>query len=155
MFTGDASGNFLYPVLHEVGLASKPQASSTNDGLKLKDTFITAVVRCAPPQNKPTRKEIKRCRPFWKEEIAFLSHLKVVVTLGKIAHDEYVRHQISKEGGRLKDFPFKHGAVYAFKTQPKILIATYHPSRQNTNTGKLTKRMFLAVFEKAVELAND
>ena len=152
MFTGDASGDFLYPVLHEVGLATRPKATAMNDRLKLKNAFITAVTRCAPPQNKPKPEEIKNCRPYLEEELKLLSDLKVVVALGKIAHDEYLRIRLKKEGGRLNDFPFRHGAVYQFKTEPKVLIDTYHPSRQNTNTGKLTREMFLKIFKLAANL---
>ncbi len=149
MFTGDASGDFLYPVLYEVGLATKPKATAIGDGLKLKNAFITAVARCAPPQNKPKPEEIKNCRPYLEEELELLSNLKVVVALGKIAHDEYLRIRLKEEKGKMSDFPFRHGAIYHFKQEPKILIDTYHPSRQNTNTGKLTREMFLTIFERA------
>ena len=152
MFTGDSSGNFLYPILHETGLASQPTATDREDSLHLKDTFITAVVRCAPPQNKPLPIEIANCRAFWQFEIKLLTRLKVVIALGKIAHDEYVRFRIKEEKKRLKDFPFRHGVVYRFKKEHQILIDTYHPSRQNTNTGKLTKPMFHSIFKKAVDL---
>jgi uracil-DNA glycosylase len=149
MFTGDASGGFLFPTLHEVGLASKADASSRRDGMALEQTIISAVGRCAPPQNKPTPKELSNCRPFWQEEIRLLKHLKVVVALGKIAHDEYVWFQKC----RLVDFPFQHGAVHRFTRSPVVLVDTYHPSRQNTNTGKLTKPMFRKVFRQVIELA--
>ena len=155
MFTGDASGNFLYPVLHKVGLATKPVATDLHDGLKLKNTFITAVARCAPPQNKPKPQEIKNCRPYLEKELKLLSSLRVVVALGKIAHDEYLRIRVREEGKRLSDFPFRHGVIYHFRKKPKILIDTYHPSRQNTNTGKLTKAMFLKIFKQAARLASD
>ncbi|OGW77135.1 MAG: hypothetical protein A3J52_02440 [Omnitrophica bacterium RIFCSPHIGHO2_02_FULL_49_9] len=151
MFTGDASGTFLYPVLHELGLATKPSAVNRKDGLKLKNTLITAVVRCAPPKNKPTSKELAACRPFWQKEIALLADLRVVVALGKVAHDEYVRFRLKERGGTLSHFPFRHGAVYSFQERPEILIDTYHPSRQNTNTGRLTRTMFLAVFKEAIK----
>ena len=150
MFTGDASGDFLYPVLHEAGLASQPKASSLRDGLRLQSTWITAVIRCAPPKNKPTSSEIRHCRPYWQEEIQLLPSLRVVVALGKVAHDEFVRFKLKQQDGRLSDFPFRHGAVYRFQTKPEILIDTYHPSRQNTNTGKLTKVMFRKIFKQAL-----
>ena len=154
MFTGDASGNFLYPVLYETGLATKPKAIHRSDGLKLKNAFITAVLRCAPPKNQPEPEEISNCSAYLKEELSILSHLRVVVALGKIAHDQYVRVRLKEEGGRLRDFPFRHGAVYRFSKEPKILIDTYHPSRQNTNTGKLTKAMFLKIFRQACDLSD-
>ena len=153
MFTGDASGNFLFPVLYEAGLASKPDVTSLHDGLKLKNAFITAVTRCAPPQNKPRPEEIANCRSYLEEELAQLSRLHVVVALGKIAHDEYLRIRLEEEKRRLRDFPFRHGAVYRFEREPIILIDTYHPSRQNTNTGKLTRRMFQEIFKQALGLA--
>ena len=153
MFTGDASGGFLYPTLYEVGLASKPKAMDVQDGLKLRNAFITAVLRCAPPQNRPRPNEIRNCKPYLEEELDLLSNVHVVVALGKIAHDEYVKIRLKKEEGSLTDLPFCHGAVYRFNEEPQILIDSYHPSRQNTNTGKLTKEMFLKVFRQAVKYA--
>jgi uracil-DNA glycosylase len=152
MFTGDASGDFMFPILHEVGIASQPNSVDVGDGMKLVKTAISAVGRCAPPQNKPTPKELVTCRPFWREEISLLKNLKVVVALGKIAHDEFARMKISKEGGKMRDSPFAHGAVHHFKSAPHILLDTYHPSRQNTNTGKLTKPMFRKIFQQAKDL---
>jgi len=149
MFTGDTSGDFLYPTLFETGLASKPKATDRKDGLTLKNTYITAAVRCAPPQNKPDRSEFEKCRPYLAEEVALLPKLKVVIALGKIGHDEYLKVRLKQEGGKLSQFPFGHGAIHHLKEEPKILIDTYHPSRQNTNTGKLTKKMFLKIFERA------
>lgn len=154
MFTGDASGDFLYPVLHEAGLASQPKVVDLRDGLNLRGAWITAVIRCAPPKNKPTRAEIKNCRPYWQEEIRLLPNLKVVIALGKMAHDEFVRYKLKHESGQLNHFPFRHGAVYWFQTRPEILIDTYHPSRQNTNTGRLTKVMFRRIFERALRLVD-
>lgn len=153
MFTGDASGNFLYPVLHELGLASKPQAVSTDDGLELNNIFISAAIRCAPPGNKPNPSEIANCRPYLEEELRLLKNIKVVVALGKIAHDQYARIRLKHEKGRrLSEFPFGHGRIHRFKDTPAVLIDTYHPSRQNTNTGKLTRKMFVDIFAKAKEL---
>lgn len=152
MFTGDASGNFLYPTLHEVGLASQPNAEDLNDGLKLKNCFITAVGRCAPPQNKPTPNELENCFPFFVEELKILNDLKVVVALGKIAFDGYLKWALSKTDKlKKKDFVFGHGKIYKMKELPHVLIASYHPSRQNTQTGRLTKPMFRQVFRKAIE----
>lgn len=153
MFTGDASGDFLYPVLHKCGLASKAKAQHADDGLQLDRTLITAAVRCAPPQNRPTRQEIRNCVSFLEAELALLARARVVIALGKIAHDEYVRIRLKREKGRFRDFPFAHGRVHYFQREPKVFIDSYHPSRQNTNTGKLTKTMFRSVFTKAVCLS--
>lgn len=152
-FTGDGSGNFLYPVLHETGFASQPVAESREDGLVLHDLWITSVVRCAPPGNKPLPVEIQNCVPFLDEEISLLPRLKVIVCLGKIGFDGYIASllrtgQISSRKG----FGFRHGAEY---TTPdgRHILATYHPSLQNTNTGLLTRDMFRRIFERARQLA--
>jgi uracil-DNA glycosylase family 4 len=153
-FTGDGSGNFLYPVLYESGFASQPIATSRDDGMRLHDAQITAVVRCAPPGNKPLPIEIVNCSSYLDEEIAALSRLKVVVCLGKIAFDGYVAHLIrSGEITRRGDLNFAHGAEFTVP-DGRHLLATYHPSLQNTNTGKLTAAMFLKVFQRARELAS-
>ena len=167
MFTGDSSGNFMYKILHEVGLCNKPIAVDLNDGLVLKNCYITAMGRCAPPQNKPTPKELENCFPYFVEELKLLKNVKVVVALGKIAFDGYLKwltvradHVGADHVGadqcvcpiRKKDFKFSHGAIYKSKTLPHILIASYHPSRQNTQTGKLTPRMFRQIFEKALHV---
>lgn len=152
-FTGDGSGNFLYPVLYEAGFASQPNATSRDDGMKLHDAWISAVVRCAPPENKPLPQEIANCAPYLDEEIAALVQLRVVVCLGKIAFDGYVAHLL-RTGviGRRGELRFAHGAE--FEVAPRhFVLATYHPSLQNTNTGKLTAAMFLKVFRRAQELA--
>jgi uracil-DNA glycosylase family 4 len=154
-FTGDGSGNFLYPVLYEAGYASQPNSTSREDGMILHDAWISAVVRCAPPDNKPLPAEIANCAPFLDEEITALARLRVVVCLGRIAFDGYVAHLI-RTGiiARRGPFQFAHGAE--FETQPgRFLLATYHPSLQNTNTGKLTKAMFLKIFQRARELGAD
>jgi uracil-DNA glycosylase family 4 len=152
-FTGDGSGDFLFPVLHESGFASQPKAISRDDGMKLTDLWISAVVRCAPPANKPTPEEQRNCAPWLDEEIALLKNLRVVVCLGKIAFDGLLAHAVRT--GILKTrarFTFSHGAEYTLPTGLKV-IATYHPSLQNTNTGKLTRPMFIAIFMRARELA--
>jgi uracil-DNA glycosylase family 4 len=154
MFTGDGSGDFLFPVLHEAGFASQPNAITRDDGMKLFDLWISAVVRCAPPGNKPTPEEQRNCAPWLDEEIQLLRDLRVVVCLGKIAFDGFLAHQL--RAGRLKSrvgFKFGHGAEYELPSG-LTLIASYHPSLQNTNTGKLTRAMLLGVFERARELAN-
>ena len=152
-FTGDASGNFMYPVLHETGFANQPTAVSLDDGLKLKDLFITASARCAPPDNKPLPEELANCSEYLDRELAGLKNLKVIVALGKIAFDAYLnylkRHGLLKNRGT---FIFKHGIHYKMPGG-KILLATYHPSNQNTQTGKLTRPMFVRIFQQAAKLA--
>lgn len=152
-FTGDGSGNFLFPVLYEAGFASQPNAISLDDGMKLTDLWITAVVRCAPPANKPTPEEQRNCAPWLDQELALLSKLRVVVCLGKIAFDGLLAH--ARRTGQLTsraEFIFRHGAEYTLPSGMKV-IASYHPSLQNTNTGKLTRPMFLAIFHRARTLA--
>ena len=152
-FTGDGSGEFMFPVLYETGFASQPKAESRDDGLKLTDMWISAAVRCAPPDNKPTPEEQRNCSHWLDEEIALLSRLRVVVCLGKIGFDAFVTHLIRT--GTItsrKGFAFAHGAEYALPNGVHLL-ATYHPSLQNTNTGKLTAPMFLKIFVRARELA--
>jgi uracil-DNA glycosylase len=153
-FTGDGSGNFLFPVLHEAGFASQPEATSRDDGMKLRGLWITSVGRCAPPANKPTPEELRNCAPWLDQEIRLLSNLRVVVCLGRVAFDGLLAHQ-----QRTANLParsglvFAHGAEYALPGG-LIVIASYHPSLQNTNTGKLTRPMFLAVFNRARALAD-
>jgi len=153
-FTGDASGNFMYPVLHEVGFASQPTATDRNDGMKLHDLYITAAVRCAPPDNKPLPQELAECSYFLDRELTGLDKVKVVVALGKIGFDAYLNHV--KRLGLLaskKDFIFRHGASYRIH-DGKVLLASYHPSNQNTQTGKLTRKMFVEIFQEAAKLAD-
>jgi uracil-DNA glycosylase family 4 len=152
-FTGDGSGDFLYPVLHEAGFASQPQASSRDDGMQLRDMWITSVARCAPPGNKPTTEELSNCSAWLDDEIQLLKELRVVICLGRIAFDgllNWARRAgiISSRGG----FTFGHGAESSFPNGLAV-IASYHPSLQNTNTGKLTRPMFLAIFKRAQQLA--
>jgi uracil-DNA glycosylase len=153
-FTGDSSGNFMYPVLHAAGFASQPKGTHVGDGLKLKDAYITAAVRCAPPQNKPAPQEIANCAPFLDREIAGLKNVKVIVALGRIGFDAYLNYL--RRRGELKskkEYVFAHGARYA-TPGGRILLASYHPSNQNTQTGKLTEAMFRRIFEQAKELAS-
>jgi len=152
MFTGDASGRFLYPTLHRAGFASQPVGESRNDGLRLLDCYITAAVRCAPPKNKPTPQEIARCAPYLDREIAALTQVRVVVALGRIGFDAYLNH-LRRTGvivGRAA-YKFGHGAEYRMPNGVS-LIASYHPSNQNTATGKLTAAMFLKVFRRVRKL---
>src|SRR5271157_5473321 len=144
MFTGDGSGDFLYPVLHQAGFASQPRAVSRDDGMKLCGLWITAVAHCAPPANKPTPEELRNCAPWLDQELRLLHNLRVVVCLGKIAFDGFLRHQL--RAGQISSragFIFRHAAEYALPGS-LTLIASYHPSLQNTNTGKLTRPMFLS-----------
>ena len=154
-FTGDASGKFMFPVLYETGFANQPNATSRNDGLKLQDLYITAAVRCAPPANKPTPQELANCAPFLDREMAGLAKIKVVVALGKIGFDAYLNY--AKRRGLLasrQGYLFKHGASYRLP-DGKVLLASYHPSNQNTQTGKLTREMFVKIFKEAARLADE
>jgi len=153
-FTGDASGYFIYPVLHRTGFANQPNGTHRGDGLELRDAYITAAVRCVPPENKPTPQEIANCAPFLDREIEGLKNVKIVVALGRIGFDAYLNHL--KRRGLLKSkkgYIFKHGAKYRMP-DGKTLLASYHPSNQNTNTGKLTEKMFTEIFREAARLAN-
>jgi uracil-DNA glycosylase len=153
-FTGDASGNFMYPVLYETGFANQPTATACGDGLELRDLYITAAARCAPPDNKPLPSELANCAPFLDREIEGLRQLKVVVALGKIGFDAYLN--FVRRRGLLQSkagYVFGHGAKYALP-DGKVVLASYHPSNQNTQTGKLTKPMFLNIFKQAARLAD-
>ena len=153
-FTGDASGKFMYPVLYETGFANQPGATDCNDGLKLKSLYITAAVRCAPPDNKPLPQELAECSTFLDREIAGLRNLRVIVALGKIGFDAYLNY-VKRRGliASKKTYIFKHGAGYRLP-DGKNLLASYHPSNQNTQTGKLTRKMFVEIFQEAAELAD-
>ncbi len=152
-FTGDKSGEFMYPILHKVGFASQALAVRRGDGLNLIDAYITAAVRCAPPDNKPTPEEIARCAPYLDREIAALKKMKVVVALGRIGFDAYLNY-LKRGGVSLKrsDYVFGHEAEYRMPNGVRLL-ASYHPSNQNTATGKLTAAMFESVFRRAKKLA--
>lgn len=153
-FTGDASGKFMYPVLYETGFANQPTAISREDGLKLTDLYITAAVRCAPPDNKPLPEELANCAEYLDREIAGLTNLKVVVALGKIGFDAYL-NRLKRLGALASKaaYLFQHGAKYEMP-DGKVLLASYHPSNQNTQTGKLTRAMFLQIFKTAAHLAD-
>jgi uracil-DNA glycosylase family 4 len=153
MFTGDGSGDFLFPVLHEAGFASQSTAVSRDDGMKLKDLWISALVHCAPPGNKPALDEQRNCAPWLDEEMGLLTNLRVVVCLGKIAFDGLLAH--ARRSGQLTSrsgFVFAHGAEFKLPSGLAV-ISSYHPSLQNTNTGKLTRPMLLSVFQRAREVA--
>jgi uracil-DNA glycosylase family 4 len=152
-FTGDASGNFMYPVLYETGFASQAKATDRNDGLVLKDLYITAALRCAPPQNKPLPQELSNCSSYLDRELDGLKHAKVIVALGRIgfvASLAYLKRRgiLQARNGYL----FQHGAKYKMP-DGRTLLASYHPSNQNTQTGKLTRAMFVKIFEEAVKIA--
>jgi uracil-DNA glycosylase family 4 len=154
-FTGDASGNFMYPILYETGFANQPTAIDRNDGLVLRDLYITAAARCAPPDNKPLPEELANCAPYLDREIEGLKRLKVIVALGKIGFDAYLNYL--RRGGLVKVrslYEFGHGAKYQLP-DGKVILASYHPSNQNTQTGKLTRKMFVDIFEQASRLADE
>jgi uracil-DNA glycosylase family 4 len=152
-FTGDGSGDFMYPVLHELGLASKPRATSREDGLKLSKLWIGSVVRCAPPGDKPTPQELRNCSTHLAAEVGALSRVRVVVCLGKIAWDGYLAHLVEQGSiERRSLYTFRHGAEYALPNGT-MLVGSYHPSLRNTNTGRLNRAMFLRVFVRAMELS--
>ncbi len=155
MFTGDSSGDFLYRALYEAGFANQPLSRHRNDGLLLTDVFITAVCRCVPPKNRPTADEIRNCLPFLAEEIRLLGNrLQVVVALGRIAFQGVLRVYRDHLGYPVPRLPFAHGAVYSLGSGLPVLIASYHPSRQNTQTGRLTREMFSEVWAKVREALN-
>ncbi len=150
VFTGDRSGEFLYRVLHRTGFASKPTSEHRDDGLKLTSAYITAAVHCAPPDNKPAPDEVRACRGYLERELDLLTNLRVVVALGKLAFDVYL--------GILRDrriiesasaYRFAHLAEHHVAEGQPLLLASYHPSQQNTQTGRLTEPMFVEVFERA------
>lgn len=144
LFTWDSSGQWLYGALHEVGLATRPVSEGPGDGLRLPGVWITAAARCAPPQNKPLPAELTACRPYLEAEIARFPTLRLFLALGRIAHESVLRARRLK----ISDFPFAHGAEHALP-DGRVLLDSYHPSRQNTNTGVLTREMWMSVFRRA------
>ncbi len=156
MFTGDASGMFLAQALHRHGFANQPVSRSRDDGLVLNDVFLSAVVRCAPPKNRPTLQEMEQCLPFLEEELRLLDRLRVVLTLGAIATHGYLK--ILKHQGWILSrapYPFGHHRVYRIHPQLPVLVTSYHPSRQNTQTGRLTPEMFDEVFRTVRRLLDE
>ena len=145
-FTGDASGSFLYPALFRAGFANQPHSSARDDGLELRDLYITASGRCAPPGNKPTSDELDNCQPFLEREIQII-HPKVIVVLGRIAFERVLRIY----SARLNGWKFAHGAAFQLP-DGAWLVCSYHPSQQNTLTGKLTVSMFDDIWMKAKTL---
>jgi uracil-DNA glycosylase family 4 len=169
MFTGDSSGDFLYPALHRAGFASQPTSTNREDGMALHDLFISAVCRCAPPDNMPAAEEVTACLLYLAQEVQLLDRLKVVVALGRIAFDAVLKlHRMgalagAPEGdvtlspdmtGRVKvDMPrFSHGTVHSLEARSLYLVSSYHPSRQNTQTGRLTVEMFDGMWSQVCAL---
>ena len=147
-FTGDGAGDFMYPLLHRTGFASRPDVFSLDDSLRLHDLYISNAVKCVPPQNRPTPDEFRCCRPFLAEELDSLPQLRVILALGQGAFVSCLR--LFKEQGklsRLADFPFAHGALYRFGAGPAV-VASYHTSRYNIRTGRLTESMFVSLLEE-------
>lgn len=152
MFTGDESGNWLFRALHHAGFANQPESMHREDGLRLKGCYITAALRCAPPQNKPSTEEIASCRPFLLEELAILKNVRVVVGLGKIGFEAAIKAYVAAGRITIPGMPrFGHGAACVFGDLK--FIASYHPSQQNTFTGKPTRPMFDRIFRMAKRAA--
>jgi uracil-DNA glycosylase family 4 len=160
MFTGDRSGEWLFNALYQFGFANQPNSSRRDDGFELDDVYITATIRCAPPKNKPLPIEIENCRPYFLKELHLLKNIKVIVLLGQIAFTQTLK-SLRLEGYEIPSLPFGHGKIYSLRTPrlPKYLygrqansqlltlITTYHPSQQNTQTGRLTRPMFHKIFK--------
>ena len=149
VFTGDRSGDWLYRALHRFGFANQPHSIDRNDGLRLIDCYITAAVHCAPPDNRPTPEEFVNCRPYFLEELERLRNVRAIVPLGLVAFRTYFNGR--KELGRINPSPlpaFTHGGMVSLQDGTRV-VSSYHPSQQNTQTGKLTEAMFDDVFRKA------
>ena len=151
MFTGDASGNFLFPALYRAGLANQPLAKHSEDGLQLKDVLITAVCRCVPPKNRPKVAEIKNCLPWLQAEISLLSDLQGFVALGRIAF-EGIQRMYKGQGAVLPAMDFGHNHLFNLGESRPWLLTSYHPSQQNTLTGRLTQPMFDEIWRRVKEM---
>ncbi len=153
-FTGDGAGDFMYPLLYRAGLASQPEAVHGDDGLELHDLFITNAVKCLPPENKPASTEFAACRPFLIEDLRRLKRLRVIITLGAGAHTS-VLHLLKSEGliRRLAEYRFGHAASYPL-VDGRWLVSSYHTSRYNVQTGRITEPMFHDVLDRARDLAD-
>lgn len=149
VFTGDDSGRWLWGALHELGVCSLPNSTSALEEPALDGVWVSNAVRCAPPQNRPTSGEFDACRDFLRRELDLLPRVRVVLALGKLAHDSYLKLRGEKVAG----FPFRHGALHELSDDPRLLMDTYHPSRQNTNTGVLTRNMWIGVIREALRLS--
>ena len=160
MFTGDRSGEWLFRALHEFGFASHPNSSRRDDDFTLNDCYITATIRCAPPDNKPLPEEIENCRPYFLKELDLLKNVKVLVPLGQIAFTQTLK-SLRLKGLEIPPLSFGHGKIYSLRTPNSVgnadlrslrtLITTYHPSQQNILTGRLTKTMFHRIFKMAIK----
>jgi uracil-DNA glycosylase family 4 len=133
--------------LHRFGFANKATSDTVDDGLELRDAYMTAIVRCAPPKNKPKPSEIENCKRYWTQELTLLKNIQVVLALGRVAFDTYVR-LMKERGAQTENLKFQHAAFYKLPQPHPALCASFHPSRQNTQTGKLTVPMFAEVFRK-------
>jgi len=156
IFTGDRSGDWLYGALHRYGFASQAQSVSKDDGMRVKDAYITAAARCAPPGNRPTPVELARCRPYLTEELGALTQVRVVMALGSIAWQSVLLAW--KEQGHAIPRPrprFGHGAVARLSPDLPVLLGLYHPSQRNTQTGFVTRAMYDSVFERAKALIEE
>ena len=150
-FTGDKSGDFLFKCLHEVGISNSSISKNINDNLKLKSTYITNILKCVPPEDKPLSNEILNCSNFFDEEILRLKKLKVIVTLGKVAFDNCIK-LYKKKFNIKKKFVFKHGGTQSLPNG-LIILSSYHPSPRNVNTKLITNKMMVNLFKKAKKLA--
>jgi uracil-DNA glycosylase len=149
VFTGDDSGRWLWGALHELGVSSAPNCTRADQPLELRGVWISNAVRCVPPGNRPTGEEFDACRPFLARELELLPQVRVVLALGKLAHDTYLKLR----GEKLAAHPFAHGALHRLPGEPEVLLDSYHPSRQNTNTRVLTWDMWISVIREALQLA--
>jgi uracil-DNA glycosylase family 4 len=151
VFTGDSSGNFLYGALYRAGFANQPNSDHREDGLALIDSYIAAACRCAPPDNKPTREEMDTCRPYLLAELRLLKNLRLIVALGSIGF-ETVLTAFRVQGYPIPRLKFGHGALYPLGERLPMILASYHPSQQNTQTGRLTPAMFDTIWQTAQEI---
>ncbi len=147
MFTGDRSGEWLFGTLHQFGFANQPDSRCRDDDFSLRSCYITATIRCAPPDNKPLPEEIENCRPYFLKELDLLKSVRVIVSLGQIAFIQTLK-SLCLKGVKISPLPFGHGLVYLL-SNGQTLICTYHPSQQNTHTGRLTHDMFSSIFQQA------
>ncbi len=149
VFTGDSSGDWLYEALHRAGFASQPTSVARDDGQRLTDCYVTCAARCAPPDNKPLPDELERCRPFLLAELRLLRRTRVVLALGRVGHEAWLRATDRWDATPARERPvFAHGAEHRFADGP-VLLSSFHPSRQNTQTGRLTRAMWHRVFARA------
>lgn len=154
VFTGDRSGDWLYRALWQTGFANQPSSTHSGDGLRLSHAWVSASVRCAPPDNLPAREEVLACRRYLEREVELLRNLRVVVALGRLAFDNWL--ELEKQRGVIgarQGFQFGHGLEHHLRADRPVLISSFHPSQQNTSTGRLTEPMLRAVFERARSLA--